>query len=139
AGPSAGCEPAPSTAVQLRDEHGLLNGGIELLNQLAGATIAAQCHGAEALACQLPEAFFRERHCIRVGNVELVPRIARAIHYDLDCHVYAPSYSPEGSVLTKIGPGNRTCTRRCCAHADVKDARSRRNCAACPSTRLHSR
>src|SRR5262249_60433963 len=108
-------------------------------NRVPWPTIAAQRHGAEPLAYQLPEPFFRDRHGIRVGNVELVPRIARAIHYDLDCHVYAPSYSPEGSVLTKIGHGNRTRTRRCCAHADVKDARSRRNCAACPSTRLHSR
>ena len=59
---------------------------IELVDQLAGAAVAAQCHGPEAFAGQLPEAFFGERYCVRVGNIELVPRIARAIHNNLDGH-----------------------------------------------------
>jgi hypothetical protein len=72
--------------LQLRDEQGLLDMRIELVDQFAGASVAAQCDGAEAFARQLPEALFRERYSLRIGDIELVPRIARAIHNNLDSH-----------------------------------------------------
>jgi hypothetical protein len=82
--------------LQLRDEQGLLDVWIELADELAGATVAPQCDGPEAFARQLPETLFRARHSFRVGNVELVPRVTRAIHNNLDSHFCAPFYSLKG-------------------------------------------
>jgi uncharacterized membrane protein YdcZ (DUF606 family) len=72
--------------LQLRDEQGLLDVRIELVDQLAGAAVAAQRDSPEAFARQLPEALFCARYSFGVGDIELVSRITRAIHNNLDSH-----------------------------------------------------
>src|SRR5690349_18155923 len=97
-----------STALQLRDEQGLLDGGIEFVDQLAGAAVTAQRDCAEPLAGKLPKAFFCERDSVGVRNIELVTGIARAIHYNLDGHFFTLLLTHQSSsVLSKTSDGNQ--------------------------------
>jgi hypothetical protein len=106
--------------LQLRNEQGLLNVWIEFVDQFAGASIAAQGDCAETFASQFSEAFFRARYGIGVRDIELVPRIARAIHDNLDGHFCAPSYLPKRQRIHTTGQWQSGSPSICCAQADVK-------------------
>jgi hypothetical protein len=98
--------------LQLRNEQGLLNVWIEFVDQFAGASIAAQGDCAETFASQFSEAFFRARYGIGVRDIELVTRIARAIHNNLDGHCLRSFLLTKGdSVSTQTGNGNRAAPR----------------------------
>src|SRR5262245_42769453 len=71
-------------AGELRDEQGLLDGGIERADQLAGAAVTAERRGAKAAAGQLPKALLRHRDGLRVGCMEVGTGGAEVVHHDLN-------------------------------------------------------
>src|SRR5262249_3901590 len=89
-GARRGADVARLAALQLRDEQRFFDRRIKRAQELAGVAVLAERDGAETLAGQLPEAPFGEANGTRVGGIELVPRVTRAIHNDLYLHVFAP-------------------------------------------------
>src|SRR5262249_20876510 len=71
-------------AGELRDEQGLLDGGIERADQLAGAAVTAERRGAKATAGQLPEEILHHQEGLRVGVIEFVTGVAEVVHHDLN-------------------------------------------------------
>src|SRR5262245_39951016 len=74
-------------ALQLRDEQRLLDLRVESADQVAWSAVLGQSDGAEALARQLLKPPLGQSDGLCVGNIEFMPRVARAIHNDLDTHV----------------------------------------------------
>jgi len=78
----------PSTALQLGHEQGSLDQRIKLVQQGAGVAIPTERDGPEPFAGQFPKPLFCTRYGFWIGEIELMPRVAIAIHDNLNSHVW---------------------------------------------------
>jgi hypothetical protein len=78
----------PSTALKLGDEQGSLDQRIKLVQEGAGVAVPTERDGPEPFTGQFPKPLFCTRYGLWIGEIELMPRVAIAIHDNLNSHVW---------------------------------------------------